>query len=75
MPIDIQILCRQLNAAETILFLGAGSSIPSGGMSGSDLAKIISEHFKLEYDSSLSLPEIATIIEKKIYPQSANHLH
>ena len=65
MTIDIQILCRQLNPEETILLFGAGSSIPSGGLLGADLALEIAKNFNLNNAELLSLQEISTVVEKK----------
>lgn len=65
MPIDLKILCRQLIPEETVLFFGAGSSIPSGGISGAELAQKMATHFKIGLDSNLLLTEISTVIEKR----------
>jgi SIR2-like domain len=66
MPIDLTILSRHLEPARTVLLLGAGSSIPSGGLSGAQLAERIASEFAIEYDASLYLSDIATIVEKRV---------
>jgi hypothetical protein len=65
MPIDPSILCRQIEPENTVLLFGAGSSIPSGGMSGAHLAERIADHFTIDYDPSLSLSDVATIVERR----------
>lgn len=64
MPLDLKILCRQLNPEDTVLLMGAGSSMPSGAPSGLDLADQIAQSFNIEKDQNLSLAEISTIVEK-----------
>ncbi len=66
MPIDLVTLCREITPQRTAILFGAGSSVPSGGIVGSALAKQICEKFGLEYDSSLSLAEIGTLAELKV---------
>lgn len=65
MPIDLAILSRQLDPERTVLLLGAGSSIPSGGMSAEQLASKLAAEFALHYDASLTLSEVATIVEHR----------
>ncbi|NIY75868.1 hypothetical protein HED22_09450 [Thalassospira sp. HF15] len=65
MPIDISILCRRISPERTTLIFGAGSSIPSGGPSGDDLSKVLSEKFEIEITAPLPLSDIATIAEAK----------
>ena len=65
MPIDLTSLCRDLNPARTAILFGAGSSIPSGGLSGTVLAELICTKFRVQYDKSLSLSETATLVEMK----------
>jgi hypothetical protein len=65
MPIDPSILCRQIEPENTVLLFGAGSSIPSGGMSGAHLAERIADHFTIDYDPSLSLSDVSTIVERR----------
>lgn len=64
MPIDLKILSRQIAPERTILLFGAGSSIPSGGLSAAQLAEKISTYFGMPYDPSLQLGEVAAIVEK-----------
>lgn len=64
MPIDLKVLCKNLQPTNTILLFGAGSTEPSGGPSGSELAELLCQHFKLDFDASLSLADVSTIIEK-----------
>lgn len=63
MPIDLQVLCRDLQPSRTILLFGSGSSIPSGAASTPELSKAICEQFGVNYDSTLSLAEITTLVE------------
>ena len=63
MPIDLQVLCRDLQPSRTILLFGSGSSIPSGAPSTPELSKAICDQFGIEYDNTLSLAEIATLVE------------
>ena len=65
MPIDLTVLGRQTEPKQTILLFGAGSSIPSGGMSGKDLALALSEHFDIDTTAPVDLPDVATIVELK----------
>jgi SIR2-like domain len=64
-PIDLAILSRQLDPRRTVLLFGAGSSIPSGGMSAAELAASLSREFGVQYEESLTLSEVATIVEYK----------
>jgi hypothetical protein len=63
MPIDLRILCRELKPEGTALLFGAGSSIPSGAPSGGTLSQRIANQFEVNYDSTLTLADIATLIE------------
>lgn len=63
MPIDLQILCRDLQPSRTILLFGSGSSIPSGAPSAKELSEAVCGQFGIDYDSTLSLAEIATLAE------------
>ncbi|CAO4173103.1 SIR2 family NAD-dependent protein deacylase [Methylorubrum aminovorans] len=65
MPIDLQVLCREIKPQNTTLLFGAGSSIPSGGPSGIELGKILCDSLHIPYDSSLPLADIGTLIEIK----------
>jgi len=65
MSISMTDVAGRLKLEDTILFLGSGSSIPSGGPSVSDLIS----HFGLEFNipecKNYSLSEIASIVEIK----------
>lgn len=65
MVIDLQVLARSLNPNNTILVFGAGSSIPSGAPSGTELCQLLREKFDIENAETLSLSDISTIIEQK----------
>lgn len=65
MPIDLQMLCRELQPSKTILLFGSGSSIPSGAPSTQELAKAICEQFVIDYDPTLTLGDVATLGELK----------
>ncbi len=65
MPIDLQVLCRELKPSTTSILFGAGSSIPSGGPSGTELGKSLCESLHIDYDPSLPLADIGTLIEIK----------
>jgi len=65
MPIDLNVLCRGLDPSNTTLIFGAGASIPSGGISGVQLADCLAKEYEINPTSSLPLDDIATIIERK----------
>lgn len=65
MPIDIDVLCRQIEPEQTVLVFGAGSAVPSGGMTGNQLAATLAEEFNLSYDPSMGLSDIATIATRR----------
>ncbi len=62
MTIELDRLVQNLDPTRTILFFGAGSSIPSGSPSAPDLAKAISERFEIDANG-FSLAEIAELAE------------
>ena len=66
MPIDIQVACRNLNPEQTTLLFGAGSSIPSGAPSGNQLKLFLMQEFDLGDDHTLTLAEVAMVIENKV---------
>lgn len=67
MPIDIETLCRQTEPKKTVLLFGAGSSCPSGGMTGRDLSEYLIKQFSdYKIGSGLTLSEVGTLIETKI---------
>jgi hypothetical protein len=66
MPIDLPILCRHLEPHNTVLLFGAGSSIPSGGLSGTEIAQRIAREFEIDYDPDLRLSDVATIVERRV---------
>ena len=63
MPIDLTVLGRRTVTAKTVLFFGAGSSIPSGGPSAKKLTAKLAEKFGIQMSTPLDLPSLATIIE------------
>jgi hypothetical protein len=63
MTIDLKILTREIHPENTVLLFGAGSSIPSGTPSGRDLSALLAKQFNIEFDETLSLAEIATLVE------------
>lgn len=65
MPIDLQVLCREIQPSRTVLLFGAGSSIPSGAPSAAELCKAICQMSGVTYDPTLSLADIATLVELK----------
>ena len=65
MPIDLEVLCRQITPDTTVLLFGAGSSIPSGGMPAAQLAQALAENFRQTDASDFSLAEISALIEKR----------
>lgn len=64
MPIKLDELVKQTPPQNTILFFGAGSSMPSGGPSGWELSNMIAKEFGLATDK-FTLTEIATLAEKR----------
>lgn len=63
MPVDIAKLIDSVEPENTVLFFGAGSSIPSGAPLASDLANHLATTFKLP-PNTYSLAEIASLIEQ-----------
>lgn len=63
MPIDIDILVRQIQPEKTTLVLGAGVSIPSGAPAGDDLRDLLGEEFGIEDYKDYNLADLSTIIE------------
>lgn len=63
MTIDIDVLARNIAPSQTVLVLGAGSSIPSGAPSGEDLKSTISEKFNIEDTAGLTLADVASVVE------------
>jgi SIR2-like protein len=59
-------LCRDLQPARTVLFLGAGSSIPSGAPSGAALARMLEEKLAGGRSVSNNLAELCSILESKV---------
>lgn len=62
MPITLEKLIDEIHPENTILFFGAGSSIPSGAPSTEELTKYIGERFKIEFDD-FTLQEVAGLAE------------
>ena len=63
MPIELSSLVSRISPEDTILFFGAGASIPSGAPSATDLTELLAEEFSIEGGAALDLADIATIIE------------
>lgn len=62
MPIDLERMIRNINPDRTVLFFGAGSSIPSGSPSATVLKDGIAKNFNLEA-GDFNLSEIAELAE------------
>ncbi|WP_348766593.1 SIR2 family protein [uncultured Salinisphaera sp.] len=62
MPIELHTLAQAINPQETILFFGAGSSIPSGAPSASTLATALAGRFNLDA-TGCDLADVATLVE------------
>lgn len=63
MPINLDQLIEEINPDETVLFFGAGSSIPSFAPSGAKLTSILATRFALP--DEYSLRELSSLIEHK----------
>lgn len=61
MPIELAKLANRIDPKNTVLFFGAGSSIPSGMLGGNPLRDELCRHFKV--DRSYSLTEASQTIE------------
>jgi hypothetical protein len=64
MPVTLETLVRNLDAENTVLFFGSGSSIPSGGPSVSALEQNLRTKFSIS-NTSLTLSELSGVIEKR----------
>ena len=64
MPIQLDQLCDSININETVLFLGSGSSIPSGAPSVAAISSHLADTFKVD-QADLTLAELADIIERR----------
>ncbi|RUV57035.1 MAG: hypothetical protein E5X23_02200 [Mesorhizobium sp.] len=62
LTIELDRLIQNLDVKRTVLFFGAGSSIPSGSPSAGDLATAIAAEFKIDANG-FSLAEIAELAE------------
>ena len=62
--ITVEQLVRDLKPNKTVLFFGAGSSIPSGLPSGEDLKNILAKEYDIN-GSGFSLAEVALLAELK----------
>lgn len=60
MPIDLRQLVAKIDPAKTILFFGSGSSIPSGGRSGAQLAKQLGGKFNI--GGAYTLTEMSQLV-------------
>lgn len=63
MPISLDQLVEEIDPEETVLFFGAGSSMPSFAPSGAKLTSILASKFSLPDDYSLR--ELSSLIEHK----------
>lgn len=63
MLIELSKLVQKIDPRKTILFFGSGSSIPSGGKSGPELAETLADDFGL--GSYYSLTEVSQIISDR----------
>lgn len=64
MSISLADLTKRINPSNTVLFFGAGSSLPSGAPSVSKLIEIFSSKFSLSSEG-YSLSEITSLAEQK----------
>lgn len=62
MPIELQRLVQNLEPSRTVLFFGAGSSLPSGSPSAGELSQAIAAKFKIDA-AGLNLDEVAELAE------------
>jgi hypothetical protein len=63
--ITVDEMARKIEPRKTILFLGAGSSIPSGAPSGPDLARYLEKNMAGGETISTDLTELCSILENK----------
>lgn len=64
MPVSIENVVSAINDSPTVLILGSGASIPSGGPSAPELSRLIAKEFKIEEKSNLGLATISSIITR-----------
>src|SRR5690606_39449783 len=64
MSISLSDLTKRIKPNNTVLFFGAGSSIPSGAPSVTRLIELFSDLFSLDSDG-YSLSEISSLVEQK----------
>ena len=64
MPIQLDQLCDSINTEQTVLFLGSGSSIPSGAPSVAAIRDHLATKFKIK-QADLTLAELADIVERR----------
>lgn len=62
---SIDALAEWCDPTRTVLVLGAGASIPSGGMSGSALGRKLAKEFDQDYDLYGNLSVLSDVIENK----------
>jgi hypothetical protein len=65
MPVKILDLVEELEPSTSVLFLGAGSSVPSGAPAGGTIKKTLAEHFSISGGNDLTLGEVSTLIERR----------
>lgn len=63
--IPLDELAQGVNPARTVLFLGAGASVPSGAPTGAQLAEAVSVELRGRVISA-DLQELATILERLV---------
>ncbi|MHA7145368.1 SIR2 family NAD-dependent protein deacylase [Arthrobacter sp. TmT3-37] len=61
---DVQELVRQITPTRTTLLFGAGASIPSGALTGSQLARKLARHLNPEPEDA-DLSEVAQLLENR----------
>ena len=64
MPVSLENVVNSINESPTVLILGSGSSIPSGGPSAADLSNLIANAFGIPDKSRLSLSALSSIVSR-----------
>ncbi len=63
MPISIQELANAIQPSRTVLFMGAGASIPSGGPTGADLVEGIARDLNHALPNGIAFAEAMSLLE------------
>lgn len=63
MPISLQELANAIQPSRTVLFMGAGTSIPSGGPTGSELVDGLARDLSYTLPSGISFSEAMSLLE------------